>query len=92
MTSATQELVMGDFCPRDYLAFLAVRRDRQNRGIGSALLDRHHTQLNRARIPAYLKANDRRDRDPYLRHGYARSMTRLPDGPPSWSMWRVPMP
>lgn len=79
--------------PHHYLAFLAVRPDRQNQGIGSALLDRHHARLDPAGIPAYLEANDPRNRDLYLRHGYVtRAVIRLPDGPPVWSMWREPMP
>jgi GNAT superfamily N-acetyltransferase len=79
--------------PHHYLAFLAVHPDNQNRGIGSALLDRHHARLDRADIPAYLEANDPRNRDLYLRHGYVcRSEIRLPDGPPLWPMWRTPMP
>jgi GNAT superfamily N-acetyltransferase len=79
--------------PHHYLAFLAVHPDEQNRGIGSALLDRHHARLDRAGIPAYLEANDPRNRDLYLRHGYAiRSVLQLPDGPPLWTMWRAPMP
>ena len=79
--------------PHHYLAFLAVHPDRQNQGIGSALLERHHARLDRAGIPAYLEANDPRNRDLYLRHGYVcRSVVRLPDGPPLWSMWRAPMP
>jgi GNAT superfamily N-acetyltransferase len=78
--------------PHHYLAFLAVRPDRQNRGIGSALLDRHHARLDRAGLPAYLEANDPRNRDLYLRHGYVcRPTIQLPDGPPLWPMWRVPM-
>jgi len=79
--------------PHHYLAFLAVHPDRQNRGIGSALLERHHARLDRAGIPAYLEANDPRNRDLYLRHGYTcRSVIELPyGGPPLWSMWRVPM-
>lgn len=77
--------------PHHYLAFLAVHPDRQNRGVGSALLNRHHARLDRAGIPAYLEANDPRNRDLYLRHGYAcRPVLRLPDGPPVWPMWRVP--
>jgi predicted N-acetyltransferase YhbS len=76
-----------------YLAFLAVRPERQNHGIGSALLDRHHRRLDAAGIPAYLESNDPRNRDLYLRHGYAvRSVIQLPDGPPLWLMWRAPMP
>jgi GNAT superfamily N-acetyltransferase len=79
--------------PHHYLAFLAVHPGRQNRGIGSALLERHHARLDRAGIPAYLEANDPRNRDLYLRHGYVcRSVVRLPGGPPLWSMWRAPMP
>jgi GNAT superfamily N-acetyltransferase len=79
--------------PHHYLAFLAVHPDNQNRGIGSALLDRHHARLDRAGIPAYLEANDLRNRDLYLRHGYqVRSVIQLPDGPPLWTMWRSPMP
>jgi len=76
-----------------YLAFLAVDPDQQNHGIGSALLDRHHARLDHAGIPAYLEANDPRNRDLYLRHGYRiRSVIQLPDGPPLWTMWRAPMP
>lgn len=78
--------------PHHYLAFLAVRPEKQNRGIGSALLDRHHARIDRAGIPAYLEANDPRNRDLYLRHGYqVRSVIDLPDGPPLWTMWRSPM-
>jgi GNAT superfamily N-acetyltransferase len=75
-----------------YLAFLAVHPHSQSRGVGSALLDRHHARLDRAGIPAYLEANDPRNRDLYLRHGYqVRSVIDLPDGPPLWTMWRLPM-
>jgi GNAT superfamily N-acetyltransferase len=77
--------------PHHYLAFLAVHPHRQNRGIGSALLDRHHARLDAARLPAYLEANDPRNRDLYLRHGYScREEIRLSDGPPLWPMWREP--
>ena len=78
--------------PHHYLAFLAVRPDRQNLGIGSALLARHHSRLDRAGIPAYLESNHPRNRDLYLRHGYvSRPPVWLPDGPPIWPMWRPPM-
>jgi GNAT superfamily N-acetyltransferase len=79
--------------PHHYLAFLAVHPDQQNRGIGSALLDRHHARLDRAGIPAYLEANDPRNRDLYLRHGYvAGPEIRLSGGPALWPMWRAPRP
>jgi len=78
--------------PHHYLAFLAVHPEDQGRGIGSALLDRHHARLDEAGIPAYLEANHPRNRDLYLRHGYqVRSVIELPDGPSLWSMWRLPM-
>jgi predicted N-acetyltransferase YhbS len=78
--------------PHHYLAFLAVRPSRQNRGLGAALLNRHHARLDDAGIPAYLEANDPRNRDLYLRHGYqVRSVLQLPGGPPLWAMWREPM-
>ncbi|MFI5910863.1 GNAT family N-acetyltransferase [Dactylosporangium sp. NPDC051541] len=78
--------------PHHYLAFVAVRPDRQNLGIGSALLARHHARLDRAGLPAYLEANDPRNRELYLRHGYqSRRPIMLPDGPPVWPMWREPL-
>ncbi|WP_213450370.1 GNAT family N-acetyltransferase [Rhizomonospora bruguierae] len=75
-----------------YLAFLAVHPDRQCHGIGSALLNRHHDRLDAAGLPAYLEANDPRNRELYLRHGYRdRGVIRLPDGGPEiWPMWREP--
>jgi len=77
--------------PHHYLAFLAVRPEYQNRGIGSALLGRHHIRLDAAGLPSYLEANDPRNRNLYLRHGYTVSEPiRLPDGPPVWPMWRAP--
>jgi GNAT superfamily N-acetyltransferase len=78
--------------PHHYLAFLAVHPEQQGRGIGSALLDRHHARLDDAGIPAYLEANDPRNRDLYLRHGYVCGRAiRIPDGPSLWPMWRAPM-
>jgi GNAT superfamily N-acetyltransferase len=76
-----------------YLAFLAVHPARQNLGIGSALLARHHARIDPVGIPAYLEATDPLNRDLYLRHGYVpQGVIRLPDGPPVWPMWRLPRP
>ncbi|MFI5489211.1 GNAT family N-acetyltransferase [Micromonospora echinaurantiaca] len=82
--------------PRDvfhhHLVFLGVLPSMQSRGIGSALLRHHHARLDAEGIPAYLEASMSRNRDLYLRHGYAASDPfYLPDdGPPLWPMWRDP--
>jgi GNAT superfamily N-acetyltransferase len=79
--------------PHHYLAYLAVRPDQQCRGLGSALLARRHALLDVLGEPAYLEADDPRNRDLYLRHGYvAGDPVVLPDGPPLWPMWRDPRP
>jgi ribosomal protein S18 acetylase RimI-like enzyme len=80
--------------PHHHLAFLAVRPDRQGRGLGSALLRHHHARLDGAGTAAYLEASSERSRDLYLRHGYEPhgEPFRLPDGTPFWPMWRTARP
>jgi GNAT superfamily N-acetyltransferase len=79
--------------PHHYLAFLAVRSDRQGAGLGSALLHHHQAWLDRAGIPAYLEASSAGSRDLYARHGYrAAEPFYVPGGPPFWPMWREPRP
>ena len=76
-----------------HLAILAVRPDRQGRGIGAALLRSGHEFLDRAGAAAYLEASSPRARDLYLRHGYALlpdAPFHLPGGAPMWPMWREP--
>ncbi|MBB6545319.1 GNAT family N-acetyltransferase [Nonomuraea rubra] len=73
--------------PHHHLAFLAVHPDRQNEGLGTALLRYQHDRLGG--LPAYLEASDPRNRDLYARHGYqARQPFALPDGALFWPMWR----
>ncbi|MGW3349879.1 GNAT family N-acetyltransferase [Nonomuraea rubra] len=73
--------------PHHHLAFLAVHPDRQNEGLGTALLRYQHDRLGG--LPAYLEASDPRNRDLYARHGYqAREPFALPDGALFWPMWR----
>ncbi|HKE67171.1 MAG TPA: GNAT family N-acetyltransferase [Micromonosporaceae bacterium] len=75
-----------------YLAFLAVEREWQQRGIGSALLDVHHRRLDAAGTPAYLEASGLQSRRLYVRKGYVDHAE--PYGPADLSvlypMWREP--
>lgn len=77
-----------------HLALLGVRPGRQGRGIGSALLQTHHRQLDGEGWPAYLEASSRSNRRFYLRHGYEDlgPPIALPDGPGLFPMWRQPEP
>jgi GNAT superfamily N-acetyltransferase len=77
-----------------HLAYLGVRPDRQRQGVGSYLLIGHHAYLHVADLPAYLEANDPRNRRLYLRHGYSDMGPPivLPTGIPIWPMWRPPTP
>jgi len=80
--------------PHHHLAILAVRPDRQGRGTGTALLDSCHQILDQAGTPGYLEASSDRNRQLYLRHGYADlgPPIRLPGGPPMHPLWRQPRP
>jgi ribosomal protein S18 acetylase RimI-like enzyme len=78
--------------PHEHLAILAVRPDRQRRGIGTALMNARHAILDRGGTPAYLEASDRAKRDIYRAHDYADigEPIQLPDGPSMYPMWRHP--
>ena len=76
----------------DYLAYLAVTPDRHNQGIGTALIQDHHTTLERTATPAYLEANDPRNHKLYLRLGYTDYGPPITaaGSPPVWPMWHQP--
>jgi GNAT superfamily N-acetyltransferase len=76
--------------PHHHLAMLAVRPDRQGRGIGTTMLRAHHALLDEEGIPAYLEAANQRTRVMYLRHGYTDhgAPIQLPGGPFMFPMWR----
>ena len=80
--------------PHQHLAILAVSPGHQGQGIGTALLNARHRELDRDGVPAYLEASSTRARDLYQRHGYTLrpdAPFRLPGGgPPLWPMWREP--
>jgi GNAT superfamily N-acetyltransferase len=59
--------------PRDphfHLLFLAVLPDRWGQGLGSALMNHTHTQLDADGIAAYLEATSPDNQRLYHRHGY----------------------
>jgi GNAT superfamily N-acetyltransferase len=79
--------------PHHYLALLAAHPDQQARGQGSALLRHHHTQLDRAGLPAYAEASNPGVRRLNQRHGYTDHgpVIALPDSNAHlWPMWRPP--
>ena len=76
--------------PHHYLPILAVRPDRQGRGIGTGLLNAYHAVLDDRKMAAYLEAPSPRSRRFYLRHGYTDfgAPVPLPGGPQLYAMWR----
>lgn len=75
------------------LSILAVRPDRQDQGVGSALLRAHHQVLDRGEgTLACLNAAGARSRQFYRRHGYlACGVFYLPEeGPAMYPMARPP--
>ena len=80
--------------PHFYLLLLGVAPDRQNRGIGSALLQAVLRRCDEQGVPAYLEATSPRNVALYERHGFVVTDTlHLPGGgPPLWPMWRAPRP
>jgi ribosomal protein S18 acetylase RimI-like enzyme len=77
-----------------YLPLLAVYGYAQGRGLGTALLDDYHRDLDTAGTLSYLEAPSERHVRFYERHGYrAGEPFYLPsDGPPFWPMTRTPQP
>lgn len=76
-----------------YLAILAVRSDRQDQGVGTALLEAYHRHLDtRVRQPAYLEASSERSRQAYSHRGYSDlgPPIVLPGGPSLFPMRRPP--
>ncbi|GIE99479.1 GNAT family N-acetyltransferase [Paractinoplanes rishiriensis] len=74
-----------------HLLFLAVRPDRQNRGLGGALMQHTHARLDDAGTAAYLEATGEDNRRLYRRHGYIdMTPATLPVAPGIrlYRMWR----
>ncbi len=77
----------------DYLAFLAVMPPSQGQRLGTALLEHHHTELDRQGRPAYLEASNTRSRKLYEATGYRDCAPPLDlryQGESMFPMWRDP--
>lgn len=73
----------------EYLMFVGVRSERQNEGVGTALLCDRFVELDESRTPAYLEASSLENRRLYGRLGFEPMCTlTLPGGPDLWPMWR----
>jgi GNAT superfamily N-acetyltransferase len=75
-----------------YLYYLGTTPQRQSTGIGSMLMRPVLQTCDEQGIPAYLEATSERNRDLYLRHGFAPTeVLELPRGGPTvHPMWREP--
>jgi ribosomal protein S18 acetylase RimI-like enzyme len=77
--------------PHAYLAFVAVRRQDQGKGLGTTLLTATHSRLDTEGTPAYLEATDAANQALYRQLGYTDLATfTLEDGTPFHPMWRPP--
>ena len=78
--------------PHWHLPILGVEPSRQGLGLGTALMQPILDRCDRDGCGAYLEATTPRNRDLYLRLGFAvREEVALPGGgPPLWLMWREP--
>lgn len=78
--------------PHYYLEFLGTRRDRQNKGIGTALLQPMLERCDAEGIAAYLESSNPRNVPFYARHGFreGEAITAPRGGPTLVTMWRDP--
>jgi ribosomal protein S18 acetylase RimI-like enzyme len=75
-----------------YLWMIAVTPERQDEGLGTALITSVLDRCDREGLPAYLEASNARSLKLYERLGFeitGRPLD-LPDGPRMWPMWREP--
>jgi GNAT superfamily N-acetyltransferase len=72
-----------------HLSYLGVRDDLRNNGIGSQLVTDQLTNLGQLGLPAYLEANDPRNRELYRRLGFRdrHQPISVAGSPPVQPMW-----
>jgi GNAT superfamily N-acetyltransferase len=80
--------------PHHTLAFLGVRPERQQRGLGTLLLSHRLLRLDAEGAAAFLIATSIRSRKLYLGHGFqvCEQFSAGDGGPDLWSMRREPQP
>ena len=78
--------------PHYYLEFLGTRRDRQSKGIGTAVLAPILARCDAEGVPAYLESSNPRNIAFYARQGFVESgvVSAPKDGPKMTTMWREP--
>jgi ribosomal protein S18 acetylase RimI-like enzyme len=76
--------------PHYYLAFVAVAPNRQQRGLGTALLQETLARVDRAGAPAYLESSNPKNLALYQRLGFRviKEVRARPEAPPLFAMWR----
>lgn len=77
--------------PHWYLGILGTHPDRQNQGLGSAVLTTMLGHADRIGVPTFLESSNPRNYGFYQRHGYLEvgEMT-VEDSPPLRHFWRTP--
>ena len=78
--------------PHYYLEFLGTQRDRQSKGVGSAVISHVLGRADTEGIPAYLESSNPRNIPFYARHGFeVRDEVTCGKGAPVvTTMWREP--
>jgi GNAT superfamily N-acetyltransferase len=78
--------------PHYYLEVLGTRKDRQSKGVGSAVMEAMLERCDREGLPAYLESSNPRNIPFYARHGFEtrEEVTCGKGAPVCTTMWREP--
>jgi GNAT superfamily N-acetyltransferase len=78
--------------PHYYLEVLGTRKDRQSKGIGSAVINAVLERCDEEGVPAYLESSNPRNVPFYARHGFEvrQEVACGKDAPTCTTMWRDP--
>ena len=78
--------------PHYYLEVLGTRKDRQSKGIGSAVINAVLERADEEGVPAYLESSNPRNIPFYARHGFEvrEELSIGKNAPVATTMWREP--